>query len=94
LYSYTVRSISPLISRKSSITTEGLEGCKGLIKTATTDLEDHRQRIDEKLEAIFEHTATEAGLDATELRLIKEERMSADKRAKLSPNLRTIVQRY
>jgi hypothetical protein len=68
-----------LISRKSSVTAEGLESYKDLIKTATADLEDHLQRIDEKLESLFEHSATRSGSDTTEVRLIKEERMSTQK---------------
>lgn len=68
-----------LVSRKSSVTAEGLELYRDLIKTATDDLEAHLQSIDEKLEAIFAHTVTESGPDATELRLIKEERMSTQK---------------
>ncbi|OBT40151.1 hypothetical protein VE00_09803 [Pseudogymnoascus sp. WSF 3629] len=65
--------------RKSSVTAEGLEIYRNLIKNATDDLEAHLQSIDEKLEAILEHTMTESGLDVTELRLIKEERMSTQK---------------
>ena len=68
-----------MASRRSSVTAEGLEIYKDLIKTATDDLEAHLQSIDEKLETIFGHTVTEAGLDATELRLIKEERISTQK---------------
>jgi hypothetical protein len=68
-----------MISRKSSVTAEGLETYRNLIKTATDDLEAHLQSIDEKLETIFGHTVTGSGSDATELRLIKEERMSTQK---------------
>jgi Fungal N-terminal domain of STAND proteins len=82
LYSSAHRSSSNfsfLVSRKSSVTTEGLEIYRNLIKTATDDLEARLQSIDEKLETIYGHTVTESGLDATELRLIKEERMSTQK---------------
>ncbi|CZR62675.1 uncharacterized protein PAC_12572 [Phialocephala subalpina] len=65
--------------RKSSVTTESLEIYKALLQTATDDLEAHLQNIDEKLETIFSRTVTESPEDAAELRLIKEERMSAQK---------------
>jgi hypothetical protein len=68
-----------LVSRKSSVTAEGLEIYRDLIRTATDDLEAHLQSIDEKLETIFRHTMTESSSDTTELRLIKEERMSTQK---------------
>ncbi|KAH8657386.1 hypothetical protein BGZ60DRAFT_531552 [Tricladium varicosporioides] len=65
--------------RKSSITSESLELYRDLIKTATDDLEAHLQSIDEKLETIFSRNVTESSSDAAELRLIKEERMSAER---------------
>jgi Fungal N-terminal domain of STAND proteins len=68
-----------MISRKSSVTAEGLDTYRNLIKTATDDLEAHLQSIDEKLETIFEHTVTGSDSDAAELQLIKEERMSTQK---------------
>ena len=68
-----------MISRKSSVTAESLDTYRDLIKAATDDLEAHLQSIDEKLETIFGCTVTESGSDATELRLIKEERMSTQK---------------
>jgi hypothetical protein len=68
-----------LSSRKSSITLEGLEIYKGQLKTATDDLEAHLQSIDEKLESIVSRTVTESASDAAELRLIKEEQLSAQK---------------
>jgi hypothetical protein len=68
-----------LSSRKSSVTAESLEVYRDLIKTANDDLEAHLQSIDEKLETIFGHTMTESDSDATELRLIKEERISTQK---------------
>jgi hypothetical protein len=71
-----------LDSRKSSVTAEGIEGYKDLIKNATDDLEDHLQNINEKLEAILERTVTGSSTDTTDttdLQLIKEERKSAQK---------------
>jgi len=65
--------------RKSAVTAESLEKYRELIKTATDDLEAHLQSVDEKLEAISRHTAPESDSEATELRLIKEERMSTQK---------------
>jgi hypothetical protein len=70
---------SNLVSRKSSVTAENLESYKDLIKTATDDLQAHLESIDEKLEITFGQTATESDSDATELRLIKEERLSTQK---------------
>jgi hypothetical protein len=70
---------SNLVSRKSSVTAESLESYKDLIKTATDDLQAHLESIDEKLEIIFRQTETESNSDATELRLIKEERLSTQK---------------
>jgi hypothetical protein len=49
------------------------------LKTATDDLEAHLQSIEDKLEAIFSRTVAESASDIAELRLIKEERMSAQK---------------
>ena len=66
-------------SRKSSVTAEVLETYKDLVKTATDDLEAHLGSINEKLEAIFSRTMTESASDAVELRLMKEERTSAQK---------------
>jgi Fungal N-terminal domain of STAND proteins len=70
---------SNLASRKSSVTVECLESYKDLIKTATDDLQAHLESIDEKLETIFRRTVTESTSDATELSLIKEERLSTQK---------------
>ena len=65
-----------MTSRKSSVTAESLESYKDLIKTATDDLRAHLESIDEKLEIIFTQTTTDNNPDATELKLIKEERLS------------------
>lgn len=59
------------------MTAERLEGYRDLIKTATDDLEARLESIDEKLETIFERTTTES--ETTELRRIKEERLSTQK---------------
>jgi hypothetical protein len=64
-------------SRKSSVTSERLEGYKDLIKTATDDLEARLENIDEKLEALMARTATRS--ESTELQQIKEERSSTQK---------------
>jgi hypothetical protein len=66
-----------LLSRKSSVTAEGLESYKDLIKNATDDLEAHLQSIDEKLEIIFARNMDE--LDSAEVRHIREERLSTQK---------------
>lgn len=65
--------------RKSLVAAESLESYKDLIKTATGDLEAHLESIDEKLEIVFEQTATESSSDPTELQLIKEERLSTQR---------------
>lgn len=65
--------------RKSSVTAESVKIYRDLIKTATDDLDAHLQSIDEKLETVFGHTVAESDLDTTELRLMKEERMSTQK---------------
>ena len=43
------------------------------------DLEAHLQDINEKLESVLAHTVTESNLDAANLRLIEEGRLSAQK---------------
>jgi len=70
---------SNLVSRKSSVTAESLEGYKDLIKTATDDLQAHLESVDEKLETIFRQTVAESTLDATEIKLIKDEKLSTEK---------------
>lgn len=66
-------------SRKSSATAEGLQSYKELIATATGDLEDRLQGIDEKLEIVVGRTVEASDEDAAELRQIKEERTSTQK---------------
>jgi len=65
--------------RKSSASADSLETYQELLKSTTDDLEAHLQNIDEKLETIFSRTVAENPADVAELRLIKEERMSAQK---------------
>ncbi|KAH6719412.1 hypothetical protein BKA61DRAFT_597531 [Leptodontidium sp. MPI-SDFR-AT-0119] len=65
--------------RKSSASADSLETYQELLKSTTDDLEAHLQNIDEKLETIFSRTVVENPADVAELRLIKEERMSAQK---------------
>ncbi|KAH7309341.1 hypothetical protein BKA65DRAFT_519640 [Rhexocercosporidium sp. MPI-PUGE-AT-0058] len=65
--------------RKSTASAESLEAYQELLKSTTDDLEAHLQNIDEKLETIFSRTVAESPADVAELRLIKEERMSAQK---------------
>lgn len=67
------------LSRKSSVTAEILENHKTLIETAKDDLETHLESIDEKLQEIIGRTVTESESDTTELRLMKEERLSTEK---------------
>lgn len=50
-----------------------------MIKTATANLEDRLQVIDDKLESIFQHTVSASDTDATELQQIKEDRLSTQK---------------
>jgi hypothetical protein len=68
-----------LTSRKSSVTAESLESYKDLVKTTTDDLEGHLESINEKLESIFRRVVSESDEDASELQLIKEERLSTQK---------------
>ncbi|KAG4442160.1 hypothetical protein IFR05_002373 [Cadophora sp. M221] len=65
--------------RKSSASAESLGIYQDLLKSTTDDLEAHLQNIDEKLESIFSRTVAEDPADLAELRLIREERMSAQK---------------
>jgi hypothetical protein len=67
---------SPRLSRQSSVTAEGLEAYKVLIKDATADLEDHLKSIDEKLESTFSRAADESDGDAIQMRQMQEERSS------------------
>ncbi|KAK3360697.1 hypothetical protein B0T25DRAFT_132767 [Lasiosphaeria hispida] len=62
--------------RTSTITTEKLEGHRDMIKVATANLEDRLEIIDAKLESIFQRTVSDSDEDATELRQMKEERLS------------------
>ncbi|KAK3300601.1 uncharacterized protein B0H64DRAFT_381294 [Chaetomium fimeti] len=62
--------------RQSSVTIEGLETYKVMIKDATADLEDHLKSIDSKLESTFSRAADESAGDATQMRQMQEERSS------------------
>lgn len=66
-------------SRKSSQTAESLEDHKISLKEAKDDLEDHLLNIDEKLEAIIGRIVPDTDEDITELRRIREERISTEK---------------
>ncbi|KAH7119873.1 hypothetical protein B0J11DRAFT_508661 [Dendryphion nanum] len=69
------------ISRKSSVTAEGLKSYRDLIEAATNGLEAHLESIDEKLESIIIRAGTDT--DAT-----------AFKHTKVPPHLRPIVGTY
>jgi hypothetical protein len=62
-----------------SVTAEDLRSYRQLVNTTTDDLKAHLQGIDEKVESIFSRTVTESESDAADLRLMKEERLSAQK---------------
>ncbi|KAH6842469.1 hypothetical protein B0I37DRAFT_381990 [Chaetomium sp. MPI-CAGE-AT-0009] len=64
--------------RQTSVTAEGLEGYKLMIKDATADLEDHLKSIDEKLESTFSRAADQSDEDAIQLEIwqMQEERSS------------------
>ena len=61
-------------SRKSSATTESLEVYNDLLDTAKANLEDRLEGIDEKLQLLLGEHVTESESDASEVRLIREER--------------------
>ncbi|KAH8425531.1 uncharacterized protein LDX57_003282 [Aspergillus melleus] len=67
------------VSRKSSVTAESLKDYEDLIVTVKADLEAHLETIDGKLEHIFRKTVAGPNSDASELRLIEEERLSTEK---------------
>ncbi|RYP36253.1 hypothetical protein DL768_010950 [Monosporascus sp. mg162] len=62
--------------RQSSVTAEGLEAYKVMIKDASADLEYHLKSIDEKLESTFSRAADESDEDAIQMRQMQEERSS------------------
>ena len=77
--SYNADLFSNLASRKSSATAESIEVYNDLLNTARADLEDRLQRIDQKLELVVGQSVAESGSDASEVRLIQEERLSTEK---------------
>ncbi|RYO79387.1 hypothetical protein DL766_000125 [Monosporascus sp. MC13-8B] len=62
--------------RQSSVTAEGLEKYKDMIKDASADLEYHLKSIDERLESAFSRAADESDEDAIQMRQMQEERSS------------------
>jgi hypothetical protein len=78
---------SDLVSRKSSHTAESLESHKYLIKNVRDDLEAHLQSIDDKVETIVGRAVAESDEDATELRLINEERLSTQRSLQICAQL-------
>ncbi|PVH71501.1 hypothetical protein DL98DRAFT_553643 [Cadophora sp. DSE1049] len=77
--------------RKSSASADSLETYRELLKSTTDNLEAHLQNINKKLETIFSRTVVENPADVAELRLIKEERMSAQKCFQICAQLFTTV---
>ncbi|RMD40378.1 hypothetical protein DV735_g4744, partial [Chaetothyriales sp. CBS 134920] len=65
--------------RKSSLTAESVEGFKDLVQTATDDLQAHLDGINDKLEMVLKRAVPETAADSEELRLMKEERLSAQR---------------
>ncbi|KAK3901447.1 hypothetical protein C8A05DRAFT_44914 [Staphylotrichum tortipilum] len=72
-------AITDVTLRKSSITSHKLEEHRVMIETATANLEDRLQVIDDKLESIFQHTVSASDTDAAELLQIKEDRLSTQR---------------
>jgi hypothetical protein len=73
------KSSLQLHSRKSAITAESIESYNELLNTARAGLEDHLELMDEKLELILRQSMPVSELDVTEVRRIKEERLSTEK---------------
>ncbi|KAI4285289.1 MAG: hypothetical protein L6R38_000771 [Xanthoria sp. 2 TBL-2021] len=63
-------------SRKSSATTQSLEVYNDLLDNAKANLEDRLEGIDEKLQLIIGEHVTESESVGSEVRLIREERLS------------------
>ena len=80
-------------SRRTSVTAEKLESYELLIETATDDLQDHLDSIDEKLEAIFRRAVTESNSDSTELSVMKEERLSTQRCLQICDELSEHIKR-
>lgn len=79
--------MSLLGSRQSTITAEGIEGCYELLDSAREDLEERLERIDEKLNAMLDKSVAESTVDATELRQIKEDKLSTEKSLEICAQL-------
>ncbi|GAB1311858.1 hypothetical protein MFIFM68171_02068 [Madurella fahalii] len=79
--------------RQSSVTAEGLEVYKVMIKDATADLEDHLKSINEKLEATFSRVADESDESATQMRQMQEERSSTQQGLAICAQLSTYISR-
>jgi hypothetical protein len=65
--------------RKSSATAENLEVCHQAVHATRTRLEGHLETMNEKLELILQGNIAEPELNAGEVAMIKEERLSAEK---------------
>jgi len=83
----------PRLSRQSSVTADGLEAYKVMIKDATADLEDHLKSIDEKLESTFSRAAGESDEDAIQMRQMQEERSSTQQCLAICAQLSTHISR-
>ncbi|KFZ16580.1 hypothetical protein V502_05017 [Pseudogymnoascus sp. VKM F-4520 (FW-2644)] len=65
--------------RQSALTAESIESYNDLLSTAKAGLEDHLERMDEKLERILSQSVAGSELDASEVNRIKDERLSTAK---------------
>lgn len=68
--------VLPLSSRQSSISAEGLEKYKSIIRDTTADLQDHLDNLNENLKSEFFRAAERSGEDAVLVRQMEEERSS------------------
>lgn len=68
-----------LYSRQSALTAESVESYNDLLSTAKAGLEDHLERMDEKLERILSQNVAASELDTSEVKRIKDERLSTEK---------------
>ncbi|KAL4942535.1 hypothetical protein BDV06DRAFT_161609 [Aspergillus oleicola] len=64
--------------RQFPVTAENLQSFKDLVETVKDDLEDRLKSIYEKLEQVFGHAVDNLDSDATELRLMKKERLNVE----------------
>ncbi|KNG91327.1 hypothetical protein ANOM_000456 [Aspergillus nomiae NRRL 13137] len=72
-------ALTDVTLRRSTVTAERLEAFRKLIEEAKDGLEVRLERIDGKLEQIFERSVSVPGPDASEMELIKEERFSTER---------------